>query len=197
VLTSLIRKIHIYAGLMTFAQLLIYGIAGLVATAHTSMERPKIPRATRYVPFHPSGSATDKEVAAQVFRELKLPLTRPIPDWFLRRTPDNHLLLDFYNINGIYRVVVLEDENRLRVEEIRNSTAIFMEDMHAPTTGDEEAPGLMRLWGVWNEAGMWSLIGFCITGAWVWLATRPRFVWAWAALAVGLLSFACMWRIFR
>ena len=71
-------------------------------------------------------------------------LARPIPDWFLRRTPDHHLLLDFYNINGIVRVVVLEDEGKLRIEDIRNSAGLFLEDIHAATLGDDEAPGLVR-----------------------------------------------------
>ena len=121
-LTRLIRKVHIYAGLLTFSQLLIYGIAGIVATLQPSRERPKEAVSTRYVPFTVPAAATDKQVAAQIYQQLNLPLTRPIPDWFLRRTPDNHLLLDFYNINGIYRVVVLENEGRLRIENILNST---------------------------------------------------------------------------
>lgn len=196
-LTRLIRKVHIYAGLLTFTQLLIYGIAGLVATLQPARERPKEPHSTRYVPFNAPASATEKELAAQVFRQLNLPLTRPMPDWFLQHTPDNHLLLDFYNINGIYRVVVLKEENRLRVEDIRNSTALFLEDIHASTTGDEAAPGLMRAWAMWNELGMWALLGFCATGVWLWLSTRPRDPWAWLALAAGVSSFAWMWRLFR
>jgi hypothetical protein len=197
VLTRLIRKVHIYAGLLTFSQLLIYGIAGIVATLQPSRERPKEPRSTHYVSFSVPAAATDKEVAAQVYQELKLPLTRPMPDWFLRHTADNHLLLDFYNINGIYRVVVLENEGRLRIEHIRNSTGIFLEDIHAATTGDEAAPGLIRAWGMWNELGLWSLLGFCASGSWLWLATRPRDPWAWFALTAGVLSFAALWRIFR
>jgi hypothetical protein len=54
------------------------------------------------VPFTAQPSATDKQVADAVYRTLQLPLTRPMPDWFLRRTPENDLLLDFYNINGIW-----------------------------------------------------------------------------------------------
>jgi uncharacterized iron-regulated membrane protein len=197
VLTRVIRKIHIYAGLLTFSQLLVYGIAGIVATLQPALERPKQPHSTRYVPFTAPVSATDREVALQVFRQMNFPLTRPVPDWFLRRTPDNHLLLDFYNINGIYRVVVLEEENRLRVEQIRNSNWLFVEDIHAATIGDAEAPPLIRAWAVWNEAGLWALLGFCASGVWLWLATRPRFPWAWVALTAGVLSFGAMWRIFR
>jgi hypothetical protein len=197
VFTRFVRKIHIYAGLFTFTQLLLYGIAGIVATLQPSAERPKQPHTIRYVPFSVTASANDKDVALQVFRQLRLPLTRPVPEWFLQRTADNHLLLDFYNINGIYRVVVLEDEQRLRIEEIRNNTALFVGDMHAATLGDAGAPPLVRAWALWNEAGLWCLLGFCVTGMWLWLSTRPRFLWAWAALAAGVLSFAGMWRLFR
>jgi hypothetical protein len=193
----LIRKIHIYAGLLTFTQLLIYGIAGLIATFQVSQERPKIAHETRYVPFAVPASATDKEVADKVYAELKLPLTRPMPGWFLRRTSDHHLLLDFYHINGIYRVVVFENERRLRVESISNDGWLFLEDIHASTPGDGEAPALIRWWAIWNELGMWCLLGFCVTGVWLWLASRPRFVWAWSALVVGSMMLAGMWGRFR
>jgi hypothetical protein len=196
-MTGIIRKIHIYAGLLTFVQLIVYGIAGLVATAQTSLERPKVPRDQRYVPISIPPNATDRQVADIVYQSLNLPMTRPIPDWFLRRTPDNHLLLDFYNINGIYRVVVLEEQSRVRIDHIRNSTWLFLEDTHAATPGDPGAPKLVRLWGYWNELALWSLLGFSLSGGYLWVATRPRFLWAWLALGTGALSLALLWSQFR
>jgi hypothetical protein len=193
----LVRRIHIYAGLLTFAHLMLYGIAGLVATMQTGPERPKNAESVRYVPFAIPPSAADKEVARLVYDTLKLPLTRPMPDWFLRRTQDNHLLLDFYNINGIYRVIVLEDEQRLRVEEIRNNIWLFLEDIHAATPADGEAPVPIRAWAIWNEAAMWSLLGFCLSGAYLWLSTRPRLAWAWAALCAGTACMSILWSVFR
>jgi hypothetical protein len=142
---QLVLKIHIYAGLFTFGQFMIYGAAGLAATMQARLERPKVPHTIRYVPFTPAPSATDKDVAAAVYAALRPPLARPMPDWFLRRTPENDLLLDFYNVNGIWRVVVLEREQRLRIEEIRNSTWLFLTDVHAATPGDDEAPGIVRV----------------------------------------------------
>jgi hypothetical protein len=195
--TNLIRKLHIYAGLFTFVHLVIYGIAGLAATFHQGPERPKIPRSVRMVPFQVNGSQTDKQVADEVFHRLKLPMTRPMPDWFLRHTPDNHLLLDFYNINGIYRVIVLEDQKQLRIEDIRNSNLLFLEDIHAATLGDREAPSLVRWWAAWNEVAMWSLLWFSATGVYLWLATRPRFAFAWIALLAGSAAMAGFWRWFR
>lgn len=196
-MTPLIRKIHIYAGLLVFTYLIIYGVAGLVATAHRGGERPKIPRSVRYVNFTAPPSSTDKQVADLVYHKLNLPLTRPMPEWFLRRTPDNHLLLDFYNINGIYRVTILENEQRVRIEEIRNSGWLFLEDVHATTLGDREAPRLLRLWAWWNELAMWALLGFCLSGFYMWISSRPLFLWAWAALACGAASLAVLWSVFR
>ncbi len=42
-----------------------------------------------------------------------------MPDGALRRTPENDLLLDFYNVNEIRRVVVPEDQRMLRIENMR------------------------------------------------------------------------------
>lgn len=193
----IIRKLHIYAGLLTFAQLLVYGIAGLAAAFHMGPERSIGPRSVEYVPFEAPPSSTDKQVAALAYKALHLPLTRPVPDWFLRRTPDNHLLLDFYNINGFYRVTVLERERRLRVENIRNSTWLFLEDIHAATPGDEGAPRMVYAWALWNEAAMWSLLGFCASGMWLWLSSRPRHRWAWLSAGAGSACLAVLWAVFR
>jgi uncharacterized iron-regulated membrane protein len=197
VISRLIRKIHIYAGLLTLAQLLLYGVAGLVATFQASQERPKEPHSVRYVPYAVPASAIDKQVADSVFQQLNPPLSRPVPDWFLQRTADNHLLLDFYNINGIFRVVVLEDESRLRIEQIRNSSWLFLNDMHALTLGDAQASSLVKIWAAWNELGMWSLLGFCVSGTYLWLTSRPRYLWAWVALTCGAIFFAALWQVFR
>ena len=193
----LVRKIHIYAGLLTLSQLGVYGVAGLVATFQPGRERAQTPRSVRMVPFQAPPSSTDKEVARLVYDTLRPPLSRAMPDWFLRHTPDHHLLLDFYNINGIYRVTVMEEQGQLRVEDIRLGLPLFLADIHASTPGDEDAPPLVRAWAWWNELAMWSLLGFCASGTWLWLGSRPRFWWAWAALAAGVCAFAALYARFR
>jgi uncharacterized iron-regulated membrane protein len=194
---NLIVKLHIYAGLLTFAQLAIYGIAGLVASLQHGPARPQIVEESRFVPFTVEASATDKQVADAVFRTLQLPLTRPMPDWFLRRTQENDLLLDFYNINGIWRVVVLEREHRLRIDRIRNGTWLFLGDVHAATTGDSAAPRLVRLWAVYNECAMWCLLAFCCSGVYLWLSAQARSWWAWGCLFTATSAFAALWIAFR
>jgi hypothetical protein len=194
--TDLIRKIHIYGGLLAFSQFVVYGIAGLSATLH-GRDRSVAPRSVEHIPFRVPPSATEKQVATLVYDKLKFPLTSPVPDWSLRHTPDNHLLLDFYNINGIHRVTVLENEGVLRVENIRNGNGLFLEDIHAATPADEEAPPVVRAWAVWNEIAMWTLLLFCASGVWLWLAARRRFRWAWVSFAAGSASLAALWAVLR
>ncbi len=196
-LRALVLKVHISAGLLTFTQVMIYGVAGLVATLQPGLERPKVARAVRYMPFTAAPSASDKEVAAAVYARLAPPLARPVPDWFLRRTADNDLLLDFYNVNGIWRVVVLESSHQLRIEEIRNRLGYFLTDIHAATPNDAGAPRLVRLWGLYNEAAMWCLLGFCASGLYLWLSAAGRERWAWGCLASGSAVLAALWMAFR
>lgn len=194
---NLILKLHIYAGLLTFTQLMVYGLAGLVATAQTAAERPKVPRMIRHQTFVPPPSATDKQIADVVYQRLKLPLTRPMPLFAIKRNANNDLQLDFYNINGIYRVIVLERDRMLSIDEIRNSLGIFLADMHAITPGDPEAPRLLRIWAFYNEFAMWCLIAFTASGVYLWLSAPERTPWAWGSLAAGCAAFAALWMAFR
>ena len=160
---NLVLKLHIYAGLLTFAQVLVFGIAGLAATVE-ERPRPKIVRSSREVAYAPPASKTDKEIADDVYRTLGLPLTRPMPLFAIKRNDQNDLLLDFYNINGIYRVTVLERERKLRIDDVRNKTATFVNDLHTVTLNDDEAPRLVRVWGYYNAFAMWCLLGFGASG---------------------------------
>jgi len=193
---NLVLKLHIYAGLLTFAQILIYGIAGLAATVE-ERPRPKIVQSSREVAYTPPASKTDKEVADDIYRTLSLPLTRPMPLFAIKRNDRNDLLLDFYNINGIHRVTVLEREGRLRIDEVHNKPATFVNDMHTVTLNDPEAPRIVRVWGYYNTFAMWCLLGFCVSGVYLWLTAHVRSLWAWGCLAAGTATIATLWIAFR
>ncbi|HEV2688165.1 MAG TPA: hypothetical protein VGV35_06415 [Bryobacteraceae bacterium] len=193
----MLRQIHIYLGLLSFSHLIVYGIAGLTADAQQKLERPKVAASARYQPFLVPTNLTDKQVADAVYDRLKLPLTRPMPDWFLKHTAENDLRLDFVNINGIYRVTVLEKEQRLKIEEIRNSSWLFLEDIHAGTARNNEGLTLLRLWGFYNEFAMWSLLAMALTGTYLWLSSRPRLRWAQLCLAASAAAFAAFYFLIR
>ena len=193
----MIKRIHIYLGLLSFSHFIVYGIAGLTASSQRSLERPKVPMNARYEPFTATPNSTDKQVADAVYKQLQLPFTRPMPDWYLRRTPENDLLLDFVNINGIYRVTVLEKEQRVKIEEIRNSAWLFLEDIHAGTGRDPEEASLLRAWGYYNEFAMWSLLAMALTGVYLWLASRPTLRWAQVCLVMSTAALVAFWWMVR
>lgn len=193
---TLVLKLHIYAGLLTFAQILVYGLAGLAATVE-ERPRPKTVQSSREVAYTPPVSNTDKEVADDVYRALQLPLTRPMPLFAIKRNAQNDLALDFYNINGIYRVTVLEREHKVRIDDVHNGTATFVNDLHTVTLNDLEAPPLVRVWGYYNAFAMWCLFAFAISGMYLWLTAQARSVWAWSCLAAGVATFATFWIAFR
>jgi len=192
---TLVLELHIYAGLLAFAQLLIYGVAGLAASVEPR-PRPKIIQASREVAYTPPASKTDKEVADDVYRALALPLTRPMPLFAIKRNEQNDLALDFYNINGIFRVTVLEREHKVRIDDVHNGPATFFNDLHTVTLDDLEAPALVRVWGYYNAFAMWCLLGFCVSGVYLWLTAQARSIWAWSALAAGTAAFAAFWIAF-
>ena len=66
---QIVLKLHIYAGLLAFAQLMIYGIAGLAATVE-ERPRPKTVQSSREVSYTPPASKTDKEVADDVYQTI-------------------------------------------------------------------------------------------------------------------------------
>jgi hypothetical protein len=193
---TVVLKLHIYAGLLVFAQLVVYGLAGLAATVE-ERPRPKTIRSSRQVAYTPPASKTDKEVADDVYRTLALPLTRPMPLFAIKRNEQNDLLLDFYNINGIHRVTVLERERALRIDEVHNRLGTFFNDLHTVTLNDGEAPRLVRVWGYYNMFAMWCLLGFCGSGIYLWLTAPARSWWAWGCLGAGSLTMALLWAAFR
>src|SRR5437764_155036 len=104
-----IRKIHIYAGLLNFTILCVFGLAGLVATA----EAPDIfsagtAPAVTTSPFRAPGSASDHEVGELIRAQLR-PAHAGKP--YVRRDAQHQLVADFYSVNGLVRATLLEHES--------------------------------------------------------------------------------------
>src|SRR5689334_21653727 len=102
---SLFRKVHMYAGLLNLSILLIFGIAGLLATFESAPDQRKRPDPdVEFRDFTVPPGFDDKAVAARVYDFLKLPLVAPIPNFAIKRDASNDLALDFYSANGVRHV---------------------------------------------------------------------------------------------
>jgi hypothetical protein len=102
-----IRKFHIYAGLLNFSVLIVFGVAGLAVTfdAPDIFHAGNHPRA-ELQPFVFPGSLSDKQIADLIAQKLKPAHAGP-PN--AHRDPETQqLIADFYSVNGLVRVTALE-----------------------------------------------------------------------------------------
>src|SRR4051812_48411013 len=128
---SLFRKLHMYAGLLNLSILLIFGVAGLTATLEPGPDKRKASDLlVEYRDFVIPAGLDDKAAADRVYEFLRLPLTVPLPKYAIRRDANNDLALDFYSPNGVRRVVVLEKENRIRLDSHKNGLADYLNGLH-------------------------------------------------------------------
>ena len=195
---SLFRKVHMYAGLLNLSIILIFGVSGLLATFEPAPDQRTRPGPTvEYREFTVPAGLDDKAAAARVYEFLQLPLTAPVPAFAVRRNADNDLSFDFYNANGMRRAVVLEKENRIRLETRRNRLANFFNALHATTINNRSTDWRMRGWTWYNEFSIWSLIGMSLSGVYLWLASRPRYRPALYVFAAGGGSFILLYILTR
>jgi hypothetical protein len=168
---SLFRKVHMYAGLLNLSILLIFGISGLWATFEPAPDR--------------------------VYEFVKLPMSVSLPNPTVRRDGDNNLALDFYGVNGVRRAIVLEKENRIRIETRRTPLASFINGLHTTTINSRMTDWRIRYWTYYNEFSIWSLIGMSISGVYLWLASRPRYRPARFVFTLGCGSFILLYAVTR
>jgi hypothetical protein len=190
---DLIQKLHTYSGLLTFVNLMVFGVVGLSATWGPKPEAPAPEIRTEAFVVEPN--LTDRQVAEKVCALLDLSLATPIQSAVIQHDAANNLLLDFWHANGRHRVTVFEHENRLRVEMMRNSLWSYLGTLHATTAAFHSGDWRMQLWADYNELAMWCFLAMLVSGVALWLLSRPRLGWAQWTLALGSALFAalCVW----
>jgi hypothetical protein len=196
---ALVKDLHTYLGLLNFSHLIVFGIAGLVATfSPPPGERQPEPGPVRHVAFTARPDWTDKEVADAVYEALRLPLTGPVPEWAIRRDAEGRLLLNFHTVNGPFRVTVLESEGRLRIETLRNGFWRYVSNLHATLrVHDHSGDWRVGLWTWYVEVALWSLIAMALSGLYLWLSSRPRFRTAFWLLLGGSALFIVLYVLTR
>jgi uncharacterized iron-regulated membrane protein len=165
----LIFRIHAYTGLLTFVNLMLYGIVGIAALfdartapAPVVWERESTAQANQ----------SDREVADRVVRLLGLSLATPVHDFAIRHDAARRLVLDFYHANGRHKVTVLEHPGRLHVEHTRASLSQHLTTLHVTTSAFHAGDWRMQLWAWWNESAMWCLTVMAASGVWIWWERR-------------------------
>jgi hypothetical protein len=187
----LIKKLHTYAGLLTFVNLTVYGIVGLSVT-FLRQAHPQAP-VVSYQNFAVAPNLTDRQVAEQVCSRLNLSLATPVNSFAIEHDAANNLLLDLRHANGRHQVTVLEKEGRIRIEVTRNSLAHYLFTLHETTAAFHSGDWRMQAWADYNEFAMWSMLAMIVSGFVMFLAARARNRLAQISLAAGCCVFAALY----
>ena len=175
-----VKKLHIYSGLLSFTGFTVWGIVGIWASFIPSPgERPRREPEIRMMEFRVEGSASDQEVTDAMILASGLPFIQPgrKPS----RDPEGRLQVRYLTPNGTRRILLLEHENRIRIESAPSRLAGFLNLMHMQTYRHHNPGWEVQLWGAYNQFSLWAVIFMTVSGFYMWLATRPGMRWAlWA-----------------
>jgi hypothetical protein len=187
----LIKKLHVYAGLLTFVNLVVYGIVGFSAlyllTAHPQGA------VVSYQNFKVEPNLTDRQVAERICSRLNLTLATPVNSFAIQHDDAHNLFLDFRHANGRHQVTVLEKEDRIRIEATRNSVWLYLYTLHETTAAFHSGDWRMQLWADYNEFALWSLIAMIVSGFIMFLASRWSNRLAQISLTAGCGVFAALY----
>jgi hypothetical protein len=197
-LHDLLKKLHIYLGLLSFTILLIFGIIGLYGLLLPPPDQRIRPEfGSRTEDYRPPPNRTDKEVAEHVLHSVPIPLAPPPPPNGIRRNDGNDLMFQAFSPNGLYRVTVLEKEGKVRIEHRPSLNWQYLNALHTLTIRNRSTDWRMRLWSWYNELSIWALILMSLTGVYLWLASRPRYRWAQISFVSGTGCFVVLWFLSR
>lgn len=189
-----LKRLHTLIGLFALTSIIVFAATGIAVTIPSGQASAPT---TRVLDYEAPGGFSDKDVADDVLRILKFPLTSPLPEWAVHRNAQNVLVLDFFSPNGGHTVTVLEAEKKVRIEHARAPLGQFLNAMHSTTFLGSSFDMRLWLWGLYIDCSMFSLVFMSITGPWLWLVSRPRLWWAQASFVAGTAIFAGLWLVTR
>ena len=192
-----IKKLHTYAGLLTFTAFIVWGITGIRAIFLPSPGNWRTAEVTevREIPFEAPGDLDDKALAVRVFEASGVTMAQP-PNR-TRRDDNQNLAFTAYTPNGRRDFTYLEAERQIRVEVRQNDLFGFLGSMHAGSSRRGPPDLSARVWGYYNEMANWAFGFLTLTGLYMWLATRPRLVWAWVTFGAATVVFGLLWMVTR
>ena len=172
------KKIHMWAGLLTFTVFVVWGITGIYAIflpAPGEYQPADVAEETQF-PFEAPGNLDDKELAKRIFDAADLKMAGG--HYNVHRDDDQHLKFFVFTSNGRRDVTYLEEQRRVRVEFRHNNLGGFLSSMHTAHSRRGAPDRSARLWGYYNELSTWALLLMSVSGLYMWIATRPGLPWA-------------------
>jgi len=185
-----------YAGLLSFLGLTVWGVVGVEsAFREAPEERSHVEAAIRHVDFTVPDDIADPELAQLMVDAAQMPAITNAPRHV--RDDQNRLSMNYFSVNGRRRLVLLEDEAKIRIEETPVDIWGFLSTAHINTLFHSRPAWQLKFWGAYNEMSLLSVIFMAVSGVYLWLATRPRLAWAGWTLGAGCAAFGLFYMVVR
>jgi hypothetical protein len=192
------RKLHIYASLLTFSAMVLFGVVGIIAALEpkpAERERPPIVKSTAAYKA-PSG-LDDAALGAAIREHLNLPMKHPLIKPWIRKDASGRPQYDFNGPNGLHRVTYDEASATLEIDQQRTSLAAYLTRIHEFTTRARIDDWRVRGWAYYVEFSIWALFVMLVTSLWLWLYARWKDKGAFAAIVVGGGATVWLWGVLR
>ncbi|MEZ5399883.1 MAG: PepSY domain-containing protein [Bryobacteraceae bacterium] len=191
------KKIHMYAGLLTFTAFVVWGVTGVEAVFLPSPGNfhPPPVSSSREFPFQAPGDLDDKQLAKAIFETAAIPLAGG--RYNIHRDDDSNLAFNVFTINGGREVTFLEKSGAVRVDHRRNSLLSYLSSMHTAHHNRHQLTLAASAWGYFNELSVWAFLFMTISGVYMWLATRPSLRWAQLSLGGMAVLTVALWFAIR
>lgn len=188
-----IKKLHTYAGLLTFTAFIVWGIigvAGAFAPGPDDYQPPDISE-TRETPMTAPANLDDRALAKYIYDNLDIPLRGG--HYNIRREADGNLAFYVFTASGRRDIAYLEDLGIVRMDVRQNSIFGFLSTMHTAFSRRGPQTQAARLWGYYNEVSAWAFAFMTLSGVYLWLDTRPGMLWAQVIAASSIGFSVVLW----
>jgi len=192
-----IKKLHMYAGLLTFTAFVIWGITGMHGAFLPPPEgyTPPPVSSVREVPYQAAGNLDDDELSRAIYAAIEIPLAGG--RYNVHRDGDLNLAFNVFTINGGREVTFLEQEGVVRVAHRINSLLGYLSSMHTAFSRRHQLTASAIAWGYFNEFSTWAFFFMTVSGVYLWAATRPGIRWAQLLLAATAALTVILWIVIR
>lgn len=191
--SHLLRRLHLYLGLALLPWFLMYGISSLPFAHNRYFENRDAAKGLplwtmrlerSYEAPVPAGQEELREFGRGILREVGL---KPVNFGVYRQSP-TRLIVNTYSFLKSTRVIYASDRKWLTVEDRRFRFDQFLTGMHA-RGGFEQDGFLSDSWGVMVDIVCLAMIGWILTGYYMWWGIPGHRRWGTVAIIAGVGAF--------
>lgn len=186
-----IRRIHLYLSMAMIPWFLMYGVSGVFFNHEvffTSVYGDWSSKwGLRYEKEYSKVISVNSElrdVAKEIMEELAIPVTA----YSVSRQNQNQLHIYFWDFKSTSRLFYYEDQNRVRVEDVKFRWDDVFKRVHA-RGGFIQDSLLNDLWAVIVDLFSLAMMTWIVTGIYMWWKLKVVRLWGAVAIASGVLSF--------